>query len=507
MLVAAAVLFRAGRGLTFLYDEWEYIVYRRAWSAHTLLDPENQNLTAIPLAVYKLLLSTVGLRHYWPYRLTLIGFHLLSSALLFVLARRRLGAWPAVAVTACFLFLGSAFSALLWPGNLGFVVATAAALGALVCLDAASLRGDVAASVLIGGSIASWGLGLGIAAGAAVEVLLRGGARRLWVALTPLAAYALWFGVDGPRALAGGGSFRSNVTAVPSYVADAAAGAVGAVAGLGLSWGRVGLVVLVAVGVWSGRGRASPRLWALTAAAATYWAVAALGRAQLHDPAASRYVYFGAALVLLVLVELAHGLAFRGPAAVVLAGAVAVAVVANLGALRTGQAGIHTANDPLRTELTALELAGPGVPASFTPDRPNAWAITAGSYAAAVAALGSPADTPAELRREPELLRRDADVVFAGALGVQPRPAAGASCRAVASGTELEPRDGTLVVRASERVFAAVSIRRFADGYDPRSARRVPPGEARSFTLPARPAPGTWHVRVTAAAGTIRICS
>jgi hypothetical protein len=50
------------------------------------LEPHNEHLVLIPAALYKALFATVGLEPYWPYRLMVIGAHLASVALLFLVA-------------------------------------------------------------------------------------------------------------------------------------------------------------------------------------------------------------------------------------------------------------------------------------------------------------------------------------------------------------------------------------------------------------------------------------
>src|SRR5690348_8485893 len=39
VLASGALLLAWGSRLTFLLDDWEFLIYRRGWSAHVLLDP------------------------------------------------------------------------------------------------------------------------------------------------------------------------------------------------------------------------------------------------------------------------------------------------------------------------------------------------------------------------------------------------------------------------------------------------------------------------------------
>ena len=108
---------------------------RRPWRRDIFLEPYNGHLSAVPIAIYKLLFVTVGIDSVALYRLTLLGLHLVCVALLFVYARRRVGDWLAVLVAASLLFLGSGWHDLLVPFQIGFLVSIAAVLGALLLQD------------------------------------------------------------------------------------------------------------------------------------------------------------------------------------------------------------------------------------------------------------------------------------------------------------------------------------------------------------------------------------
>ena len=68
MVVASAVILAKGRGLTFSYDEWDWIVGRIPWRTDVLLTPHNGHLSLVPLLIFKVLFVTVGLKAYWVYR-------------------------------------------------------------------------------------------------------------------------------------------------------------------------------------------------------------------------------------------------------------------------------------------------------------------------------------------------------------------------------------------------------------------------------------------------------
>jgi hypothetical protein len=120
LAVGFVVLMLAGRHLTFFFDEWNFILDRRGGSLGSFLDPHNGHIVLFEVSIYKALLATVGLRHYWPYQAINTLLHLACVALLFILARRRVSGWTALGLAALLLFMGSAYQDLLWPFQIGW---------------------------------------------------------------------------------------------------------------------------------------------------------------------------------------------------------------------------------------------------------------------------------------------------------------------------------------------------------------------------------------------------
>ena len=98
----------------------------------------------MPVLVYKLLFSTVGIDSYLPYRVLGLAMHCGVVVLLFSYARRRVGDVLALAAAAAILLLGTAWQDVLWPFQIGFLGSLAAGIGALLALDREDRRGDVA---------------------------------------------------------------------------------------------------------------------------------------------------------------------------------------------------------------------------------------------------------------------------------------------------------------------------------------------------------------------------
>src|SRR5947209_8249279 len=72
LLMTGGVVYHLTRGTNFWFDEWAWIVGRRGWSASAFLNDHNGHLSLVPVAIYKLLFVTAGLRHHSAYRLAAI---------------------------------------------------------------------------------------------------------------------------------------------------------------------------------------------------------------------------------------------------------------------------------------------------------------------------------------------------------------------------------------------------------------------------------------------------
>jgi hypothetical protein len=524
MLGAVALLLYLSRHVTFYLDEWRLVTQRRTWDVGTFLRPHNEHLFLVPIAVFKVLMATVGLRHHWVYELPLVFLHLVCVVLVYLLVERRLGAWLALAASALILFLGSAWEDLLLPIQISFLGSIAAGLGMLLVFDHHPTRlRDSAASLLLVLSIASSTLGLSFAAAALVEILGRDRARRrLWIVGMPLVLYAVWFVAYGPRRLQQNGSVQTNLPFVPKYVAEAAAGAFGAVSGLGLDWGRLFAILALAVIVnrFLSKGQVPLRLLSVLAAALSFWLLSALARAQLNDPAAVRYLYPGAVFLVLLGIELLRP-HWRDPrvAALVAAG-VGLAVLANLNELRGGRDTLRDFSDTVRAQLAALEVAGEKhVSPQFHPAPGLAPSLTARAYFDTVRDLGSPIDLRRDLLQQSNIHRQEGDAVLIRALRLMARPGGSVDALAhspsvddVRSGVtstagpcvgfqptgahaalDITPLGSAVVARADG--VAAVSFRRFGDQFGGDVTIIGPSTEV--IRLPPANPPTPWHLRIS----------
>jgi hypothetical protein len=450
--LAGAYLLWLGRGNTFNYDEWTWVFTRHS-GVGSILHAYNSQMLIAPLAIYQLLLHTVGLRAYWAFRLLGVVAHLGLATVLFAYARRRIGmaALPAIAPL---LVLGYGWESVLWPINFSFTAALAFAVAALLALERP--RGaHPLACVLLVASLAFSELALVFAAAVALELsLAERSLRRAWVWAVPVALYLAWWVPYYQPSPIG-----SGLTGMPSFAARRAAAATAGLLGLDSSWGRPLLVAVVALlaARFYRRGGLPLRAAAVIVAACLYWLLVAYGRNQFPD--SPRYIYTGAALLILIGSEALRGVRIP-PAA--LAGMVLLAafsLAGNLGQLRAAERGLRAASQSARAELGALELTRPFVSRAFLIDPAAMPGMVALDYFAAVRALhSSPADAPAQIAREPEAAREAADALLlrAGELTV----AAGAAANAAGP----PPGVATSVGGALRRAGPCVSFRPAGEG-------------------------------------------
>lgn len=521
MLTAgAALVLYLTRGTTLWFDEWTWALERRGGSLGTFLEPHNGHFSLVPVVLYKLLFATAGLDHYLPYRVMIAAAHVLCVGLVFVYAARRIGRPAALIPAAMLLTLGPAWQDFLWPFQIGWLLSLACGVGALLLLDRGDRRGSIGAALLLAIALASSGVGIPVAAGVLLEVLLTR-RREAWIAVAPLALYGIWWVVYQDTTI-----LARNVYLVPRFAADAAAGALGALSGLtqvGIGangviadagatypWGRPLAVAATALAVWRlATLRPFPaRVVTLLAIPLAFWLLTGLQRAHVGSADASRYLYVGALFVLLLAVELVRGLAL--PRWVVAATAVvaAFAVLGNLGELRTG-AGYLRAQAPIaRGDLTALELARaslpPGYVAKHFPGTPFL-AIPAAEYLAA-SKHDSPAYSASALPHAPETARIAADVELAAIHDVKVRPAGdarGTSCVRPRGAAELTLPAGGLLIKPGDGPVK-VSLRRFASRFEAAPLATVTsPGV---LQIDPDRAPQPWHVRLAPAAR-VEACS
>ncbi|MDX6614918.1 MAG: hypothetical protein QOD60_9 [Solirubrobacterales bacterium] len=535
MVAAAALLLWLTRTETFFADEWNFLVGYPDWSPGTLLHPNSGNLIAAPAVLYKTMTAVFGADDYLPFRLLWVGLDLLSAGLFYSLTRRRVGDWIALAPTTLLLFFGASWEVFGGPLGITILMAVAAGLGMLLCLERGDRAGDAGAAVLLALSIATYTIGLAFAVGAVVELAVgrgREGWRRAWVIAAPLLLYGAW------RAWAakyGGTDVGfSDVLTLPGSVANSMAAVCAAISGsfrdpvnsglaLHTEGGRVFAVLLAGIVVWrlfGPAGRAvDRRVWIFVAMPLTYWALIGANLGPLRTPDASRYLYGGAVFVLLLLTQLYAGTRLGRRGYAVLAVALAFCLLGNLANLRDASRFLRDNGDENRGELTALELAGPGRVDRNLLVEPLTGAITpledmaffAGPYFDAFAGEPSPAYPPAELPRRPEHVRVRADIELVRAFALTPVPAPPTAALGACLTFAPNPVPGTRAFRVAPGGFTVrgaaitgIALRRFGDEFAA-TLSPPPPGQAELVAIPADRSPLPWYAQVTTSAP-VTIC-
>ncbi len=91
LFASAVVLLYLGRNFTFIQDTWNFLLERQGSSLDTFVQPHNEHIVVIPVAIEKLLVSAFGMTSALPERVVLTAMLLATAALVFVYVRRRVG--------------------------------------------------------------------------------------------------------------------------------------------------------------------------------------------------------------------------------------------------------------------------------------------------------------------------------------------------------------------------------------------------------------------------------
>jgi len=523
---SGALLLIWGSKLTFLLDDWEFLLYRRGFNAHAILEPHGEHISVAPVLIYKALLGTFGMGSALPFRVVSVGFFLLSAVLLFVFLKRRIGQWPALAATAVVLFLGVAWEDLLWDFQIGYFGSMACGLGALLALERGERRGDRLATVLLTGSILFSSLGLSFLAGAAVQVLRRPDRwRRVYILVVPAAIYALWWlgwGHNAESALS-----LTNLAKTPAFVLNGLAASLASFFGLalpaaseapgGLDWGRPLLVAAIVLVVWQlyRRGRTPRWLWVTVAVGGSFWVLAGLNQIPGREPIASRYQYVGVVFALLFAAEMLRGLRWRRPAVVAAIVVSAAAIAPNIYLLHGAYVSYRTTSQIEKADLGALDIARKTVEPGFVLAEEIADTayvhVEAGPYFSAADEFGSPAYSSSELEQASQPARFAADKVLWAALRGELAPLTGArpatqGCTEVPGGSEspfVEVPPGGALIEAGAQPIEDVELVRFSRGGEaPIDLQpHIGAGAAAKLTIPEDRSPVPWRMRLKTASG------
>jgi hypothetical protein len=501
------------RRLGFWQDEWSFVTERLGWRPNDFLRAFNQQPMMLTVLVYKLLLPTAGLQHTWPYRLALFGMHGLCVTLLWLLARKRLGDWLALVPAGLLLVLGVAWEDLTLALQVNYLGSLAAGLGALLCLDRQDRRGERLACLLL---LTSWmwsSVGVAIALGVAVELAWRRRTWRLWwVVAVPLGLYALWYlGYGSSTAHLG------NLRQLPTYFVAGSSATLGGLIGLE----ELGEILLVGCALLVAWRFLRPE--GLSARAAmgvggflAFWLITDLNRAQYGQPNASRYMYPAAVLVLIAAVGLLRRMRVPARGYALLAAAMAVVWLSGYSQLLTAAYNRDVVDTAVKAELGAVDVAGPAVSGSVTPDAHHAPVLTVTAYRNAERTLHSRAGfSVAQMLASDEQNRETIDtdlLTWEGIRLVPSSPSTSGSCRRLAPVTGAENHEVELASGHTLRLSAVhgqaavgLELRRFASQFAPATTATLTASKPSILRFPSDDSTLPWRVRVNSAAA-LRLC-
>jgi hypothetical protein len=535
MAISAALILATADGESFGIDEMFYlgrmvedsgrVVQHHSLDLGYLFGPYNGHLQLGGKLIYEATFALFG-ANYTAFVAVNVAALCASVALVFELARRRVGPLAGLAPCVLLLFLGFAREVLLWPFDVHTLAAIALGLGAMLALERDERRGDILACVLITLSILTIEVGIAILVGIAVLVLLRPDRlRRAWIFVLPGALYAAWWIWARKFHQEQSALELSNLHLIPHTVYYAAAAVFGALTGTNpvipatyttvVTWFGKALTVFAAGALLWRLGRRSirPSLWAWIAIVAFYWVT--MGAAA-RPPEGSRYLFFGAVGVLLIAAEAVSGWAGRR----LTAGVVVIALLAlpaNIAQLRSGSDAdtLHHDAGVSKTEFAMLELAGDRVDPEYVASAdPNVSAvggglyigIPAGAYLRSVQRNGSPAFDLTELREQAEELRKIADITLADAIGLEPHavrePGGAEGCplyapRPGSTSASFPLPPGSTVYGPAGAKPVTIGLRRFADEQSG-VLEEVPPDAWRRLEIPRDAANEPWRAVVNA---------
>ena len=298
------VLTLAARGQWFFGDEWDFILNRGlhhpTWG---LLRPHNEHWSTLPILWWRATYSVFALRSYWPYLFGLFATHLIVVHAGWRLMRRAgVSAALATGVALVFGLFGAGSENLSWAFQVGFVGSLAAGMLLLLLVDE---NGDArrVALVAVGAAVSLMlsGMSVFMVGAVGLAALARWGWRKAIAVTAPAGlVYLMWLKFQGDVGLEGANkALHGGPSDIPRYVW----GGISSTLGAPFKSDRVGealLVVLLVALVVRGREwwRRAPVLFALAAACPIMFAVVSQGRGAIQNPAAPRYLYLCAGMLL-----------------------------------------------------------------------------------------------------------------------------------------------------------------------------------------------------------------
>lgn len=354
----------------------------RQLDADSLLTPHNGHLSVILVLLYVVILKVFGADGFDVIRILAIAVHLSIAYGAYLLVGRRKG-WPLAMLSLVVVAtLGSGWQNILWPFQIGMMLPVAMALFAVYVVET---RPDATWSVgvLVSIALLSAGGGVALLLALIIHSVFVYAWRRSSLLMGIGLVYALWYASYGvPQ------GWGVHPWTFARYVGESAVLSAAAIGARGVRFGEAVLVCGTLAAVIRLRHQfRQPSILVPVLTVGIGWLMTAYSRWLLWEPGASRYVYVGAVLLLVVFLVAIPLPSPRWtiPGAAILA---VVLVVPNI-SLMNGSARMMSDNaSRVRAELAVIDAAGDrGLP-SYQPDGSVAPQIHAGPYLEAAAKYG-----------------------------------------------------------------------------------------------------------------------
>ncbi len=446
LILSLVYLLRKGQGLTFFFDEWDFIL-SRTFSVTDLLRPHNGHLSTIPVFFYVILKSTFGISSYVPYQILGLLVHGSVCLGVYLLGRRRS---PALAAGAGIVIalLGTGWQNIMWPFQIGMMGSVSAGLWAIHEFSKPK-PSSTRTSMLVAVSLMCAGGGVAVFATIFFLAIVKRNVSIIARLTIVGFLYALWYLKYGVSQ-----SQPGNIGKTPQFVVDSAMGAAGAIGAKGPDFARWYFLVLILF-VFSALLRKQKFFVSLAALMTLFitWCLTGISRAHLGEPNASRYLYVGAVFLVVAMVTVVPPI-FIGRQSLFLCLLVPFLVLPNLKILKAGTGGLQDVSLHLRSSLTGLEMIDgdliPGQPV----DGARAPQINPLQYLAMAKKYGNAGFTVRELEALPEEIRIQADDSLFRLMANLYREAPGAECdesqKITSSQIIIEPSGKTSFTSAAE---------------------------------------------------------
>ncbi len=507
------------RGTTFSGDEFTWIAFSPDTNFKVALEPHSGHLVLVSHLLYKLILETIG-SDYLTFRLLTLFTVYLSVALLFVYARRRVGPWVALAPCLVLLFFGSDTGHILQGNGFTIMLAVACGLLALLALERRSTFGDVVACFALCLGVITYTVALPFVVGAAAAILFTDRRwRRIWVVAIPVLVYLawrVWILTEGLEVSRGGLS-PTYIALLPAWTFQSLSGILNALSGLhynfsGGGWLPPGamagpamaLAFVVAIGWRISRGGLSTWFWvAITIAVAMFASQVLSWIPEVREPGTSRYLYPGAFVVILIMIEAARGYGISRTAFISIWAVALTGFLTNAAIIENSGSSLRERAGGVKLEVTAANLINSAAP--FLPG-PGAIPLADLVSQPGISIIG-PAEqeygglglSPEEIIAAPPSSRERIDTILSQAIGFTLIPVAPdqlGECRRVRGSegqTMLELSQAGTALRS--RTGGVVTIRRFGDSFST-MVGELTPGEAMALYAPPDLNPTPWQVSV-----------